>query len=529
MLAAMGVGTCCAQCRFANQNSEPTLTYRFESTAELASSALTVTLEFKGNAAGQEEIELPSHWDGQAIRTLSSGTTVSTGELPKSVEVRFPPDHEVTLSYRLANNWTGPFHSPLQFHPVVMPTYFEINGGNGLIHPKVDKDIPVTVNLDWQQIPANWTVVTSFGATSNGTGRCQTYSGKFKAIAEGLYAAGDFRLYRFHIRDGEVAVAIRGQWTFPDTEAVGKIQRALEIDRQFWNDYNFPYFLVTVQPYDTRKGSSDGSGFTNAFWIYLSQQDAISKQSPLLIHEAFHAWNIRRMGEADDKDENALNWFHEGFTAYYSDLLAYRAGILTFDEYLEKINRDLRRYPVSNNEYIRGRILALWADGEIRENTGGRKSLDNAMFDMVAERDKPLTVARVVDTINHYLPVQSQSQFDQLLHSKELPEPSLAALSSCGTNSCCAMKSWEEVPTFELGFDFSGSRAANSILDVAPDGPAYRAGLRDGQELVGYAVHNNDPDKLAKITVRTLSGTKDIGYYPRGKTIKVLQFNVGCP
>lgn len=36
-------------------------------------------------------------------------------------------------------------------------------------------------------------------------------------------------------------------------------------DREFWHDDNFPYFLVTLKPFDNDSGQGDGSAFTNAF------------------------------------------------------------------------------------------------------------------------------------------------------------------------------------------------------------------------------------------------------------------------
>jgi hypothetical protein len=91
----------------------------------------------------------------------------------------------------------------------------------------------------------------------------------------------------------------------------------------------------------------------------------------------------------------------------------------------------------------------------------------------------------------------------------------------------CARGSLDEVPTFDLGFDLAASRAAGAISGVEPGGPAFRAGLRDGQRISGrVSVHNQAPDKLVIVTIADQDGSKVIEYYPRGTSIKVTQYHL---
>jgi predicted metalloprotease with PDZ domain len=91
----------------------------------------------------------------------------------------------------------------------------------------------------------------------------------------------------------------------------------------------------------------------------------------------------------------------------------------------------------------------------------------------------------------------------------------------------CAHASMDDLPTFDLGFDFAASTNAKKVVGVRPDSPASKAGLRDGQGLLGWSVHNNEPDKAAKFTIQTDDGEKTkIEYYPKGKTITVPQYHI---
>jgi len=401
--------------------------------------------------------------------------------------------------------------SPLQFHAVLMPQYLEINGANALAHPNLEPQAPVTVNFDWQMLPAGWALATSFGTSSAPEGRCQSYSGPWRAVETALFAAGEFRIHHFQIGRQPAVLAVRGRWTFTDQEAIADIQKAVSIVRGFWHDDNFPYYLVTIKPYETGERSADGSEFTNAFWMYLSPPDSISSLLPILVHETFHDWNPRRMGYTTEGTETSLKWFSEGFTQYYGYLLSYRGGLLTLPAYIERINSYLRNYLKSTDPDVRGPVIALWLDGEIRRESQGKRSLDNVMFDMVRKgKDTELTEARILETAGRYLSVDARRELGQAIEpGAMIPAPDASALGSC------VHVSVDVVPRFDLGFDFEASRAVRRVTAVEKDGPAFKAGLRDGQELNGWSVYNNQPDKLATFRVQTVAGRQTIQYYPR--------------
>lgn len=403
-----------------------------------------------------------------------------------------------------------------------MPDYLELTGDNALVHPKFPVDAMMTVHFDWSKLPAGWVLATSFGTSSDSGERCQSYSGSLSAVQQAVFAAGVFRIHHFRIGAQPAVLAIRDQWTFSDDEAIADIQKAVGVVRDFWHDHNFPYFLVTLKQFDNDSGSGDGSAFTNAFWLYLSRKDSISDQMQVLIHETFHIWDPRRMGSpSTPEDWKAIEWFREGFVSYYGYLLALRAGFIQLPAYLESVNRDLRMFPGSHSSYVRGRIIALWLDSQIRNDSGGSSSLDTVMFDMVNESARPLTETRILETAGHYLSPTSRTELVRAIRpdsSISLPENALGP---------CARGSVDRVPTFDLGFDLGASTSGGRITAVEPNGPAFHAGLRNGQQLSGrLSVYNNEPDKPAIVTVQTSEGQKPIEYYPRGKPIAVMQYQL---
>jgi predicted metalloprotease with PDZ domain len=513
-----------AQCRFPADGAGRILTYTFDPTVTTTGTVLHVTLKFQGSPGAQEEVEIPTQWADETLhglvnlRALSVDTVIADTTSPGSKILRHP-DREVVLAYDVVKDWTGHFTHPAQFHGAILPEYIEINGANALIHPKLSAQTQVTVNFDWTKLPANWVLATSFGTGSNPDDRCQSWSGAWSTVDQALFAAGEFRIHRFRIGVRPAVLAIRGEWTFSDDQAIADIQKAVGVVRDFWHDDNFPYFLVTLKAFDSESGQGDGSAFTNAFWLYLSRRDSITDQLPTLIHETFHEWDPLRMGTLGDGPD--FEWFREGFVRYYTNVLAFRAHLIQMPAYLEKINRDLRNFPGATNSADRGPVIALWMDQRIRKDSEGKRSLDNVMHDMVSEGAKPLTQARIIETAGRYLSPTSRTELARVVE----PGSSMPAVEdSLGP---CVRGSVDQVATFNLGFDLAASTAAGSITGVEPGGPAFRAGLRNGQRMTGrHSINIDHPEKIALVTIQTDKGRQAIEYYPRGRPLKVMQYHL---
>jgi len=383
-----------AQCRFAPSTVGRSITFSFAPENIASGAVLHVTVQFQGNSEGFEQIEVPVEWAGEKLHSVSNlravteSTTIGEGSSPSEKTIRYPPNSTVILAYDLSKDWSGNLVHPFQFHPVVMPDYFEVNGDNALVVPRLPFGALVTVNFDFDSLPSDWSLASSFGTPQDRAGYCQRASGdRDEVLFHALFTAGVFRIHHFQIGRRDAVLAVRGQWTFTDEQAVEEIRKVVGLVRDFWSDDNFPYFLVTLKPYDQDRGSSDGSAFTNAFWIYMSRLDPLESQLTQLAHESFHAWNPKRMGPF--QNYKAFDWFKEGFTRYYGYRLVYLAGLMPLSSYIELLNHDLRLYPGSDDPYIRGLGIAVWLDGEIRSESNGGKSLDNVMFDMVRGADKP--------------------------------------------------------------------------------------------------------------------------------------------
>jgi predicted metalloprotease with PDZ domain len=522
-----------AQCRFADSPSHATWTYRFQPEVGTDGLVLHVTAQFPLGPSGVLSLQLPVQWAGETLhamtnlRTRSADARLEVDATGGSGVLRGEPNGSATITYDLRKDWTGPLVNPLQFHPVLMPEYFEFTGNNALVFPQLDtsakKAAVTTVQLDFDQLPSSWALATSFGAGSSSADRCPVATVSAVEIVNALFAAGDFRLHQFSIGRRPSILAIRGTWTFSDDDAIGQIQKTVGVVREFWNDDQFPYFLVTLKPYDRDSGGSDGSEFTNAFWMYVSRQDSLADRLPQLAHESFHAWNPHRMGVRPNGEP--IDWFTEGFTDYYADRLLLQAGVLSLASYIESLNLALRRFPLSSDPYVRGRIIGLWLDAAIRKESHDQQSLDDVMFEMVRTRDQPLTQGRIFKTIARYISPDTRVALEAAVTN----HAALAAPDRLPSITGCARPSFVELPTFDLGFDFAASRAAGRVIGVRPDGPAYAAGLRDGQILTGrISVSNNDPQRVALFGIRDDAGERELQFFPKGQLVKAWQYQIAA-
>ena len=541
--------TCRAQCSFARSSSSVAVTYAFEPIVTDGKLIIHVRVKLQGGRKGTADLELPSDWAGEAhlesevtnLKALSTDTVILDTARPNIKKLRFPPNQVAVVSYDLVKEWSGPFEYPKQFRPVLDPEFFEFNTQNALVHPKLGLTDVVSVHFDWTGLPPGWSLATSFGTED----RCQSFTGLWHKVNDALFAAGDFRLQRITVAGQLLVLAIRGQWPFTDDEALDRIQKIVAAERNFWHDNGFPYYLVTLKPFDAQNGSADGSAFTNAFWLYLLQnQDFSYDVQSLLAHESFHTWNPYKMGPIPEPEES-IHWFTEGFTVYYSELLLVRAGLLSVPEYVDRLNGRIFDYAsspaknLSNQEivaryrtdnsanqlpYVRGAITALWLDAEIRKQSKHRFSLDTVMHRLVLDSSKDpgrlLTTQRVLRTAAKYLNGEAAQTLGRYVEKGEtIPVPDFPL-------SSCVRITVDQTPEFDLGFDRKILLAKRQVSGLNPESEAFKAGLREGQQVLGMSIHWNDVSKPVRLRVRSGDGQQIIEYLPRGKTIPVSQYHL---
>jgi predicted metalloprotease with PDZ domain len=259
----------------------------------------------------------------------------------------------------------------------------------------------------------------------------KSVSGMPPGLAEHTYVASDYdtlvdspivagspSVYEFSVRGKPhylVNLRERGVWNGP--QAARDLAETAETIAEFWGDAPFDrfYFLNVIG------SASNGLEHRNSTLMNIPLDATQSREGylqwlSLASHEYFHTWNVKRLhpvelGPFDYENEVYTKslWFVEGITDYYADLFLVRAGVVTREEYLDALSKQIRslqttpgrlEQPVESasydawikyyradentpntaiSYYVKGAVIGLLLDAQIRRMTDGAKSLDDVM------------------------------------------------------------------------------------------------------------------------------------------------------
>jgi predicted metalloprotease with PDZ domain len=290
----------------------------------------------------------------------------------------------------------------------------------------------------------------------------------------------------------------------------------------------------------------------------------------LLAHEMIHSWNgkFRRpagLATADYQQPmiGDMLWVYEGLTSYWAEILATRAGLETSVQMKDRMavyqaemdhrtGRDWRNLQdVSKSAqilysagqpwtilrratdfYREGPLLWLQVDSILREKSKGARSLDTFAADFFGPPDgvmtvKPYTYRDLVDALNQTVPYDWNSLLQgNLLATRPTPvSPGLEAAGWTVTYTDEPNQAAVDTESVSQQADFSSSIGLiidqdGTIVDVASDSAAGRAGLAPGSKLMGvnHRVYSADLLRQSFVSAETTSQPIELltltdGYY----------------
>jgi hypothetical protein len=87
----------------------------------------------------------------------------------------------------------------------------------------------------------------------------------------------------------------------------------------------------------------------------------------------------------------------------------------------------------------------------------------------------------------------------------------------------CAERTSGTRAVVDPGFDAQTSMQNKRVSGVVADGPAWRAGIRDGQELFRWSIYNDDPSKDALLGV-VVDGEKKMIRFSPAKQVEISEY-----
>lgn len=199
--------------------------------------------------------------------------------------------------------------------------------------------------------------------------------------------------------------------------AVSDVEQLADGIVDFWGEIPYPeyWFLNVLAEVSGGLEHRDSTLMMTSRWNTARRAERL-RWLGLVSHEFFHTWNVKRLQPAElarpDYERELYTpslWIAEGVTSYYDDLLLARSGLMTEDEYLERMSsniadvqhrpgrrvqplsaasfdawikhyrRDENSVNSSVSYYTKGAVVAWLLDARIRRATQDRRSLDDLM------------------------------------------------------------------------------------------------------------------------------------------------------
>ena len=407
-----------------------------------------------------------------------------------------------------------------------------IGAGVGFLAAPAMKDAKYHVLLHWDlsDVPAG-----SRGAWSLGDGDVDTVV-TAEDLAFSFYAAGPLQRYP-EGQGGKSALYWLSKPPF-DPAALGKgIDKLYAYMAHFFGAADPSYrVFIRQNPYSGQGGTALIQSFM--FGYNADEKPTLDDLQSILSHEMTHNWPKM------DGDGGEIAWYNEGVAEYYSNLLSYRAGVISTDRYLSEINKKALAYytnpyvsytngdaarqywadPVAQTvPYGRGLMFLIQTDAAIRAASHGQRSLDNVVLELYARktRGEPYGAAQWLDLLSHEIgAAAARRDYDAMLGGKVL-------IASSRRFAPCFRTTRKTVHVFQLGFARASLNDDRVVRDLQPGSAADRAGVRNGDVIVSASdIVKVRKDENLPMTMVLRRDGRDIPvtYTPRGPALTAYQW-----
>ncbi len=391
---------------------------------------LSVRVLLRGEADGDTEFALPNQFGAasqlsdciQNLTCPTQGCTLLVNRVLHSAVVQHPPSADIELRYEVVQDFEGSdVTKDNAFRPMVQPTFFHILG-SGLFAAPLFGDNSCELTLEWKGFPQNWLIHNSFGSQE----LKQRFQYAKTRLLEAVYVGGDFRVLRAEVQNHPVFLAIRGSdWAFSDRELLDLLQKTVEAQRNFWEDWDIPYYTVTLMPLAQLRpvmlsgGQMQttveylGTGLRNSFAAFATPAPNIKVGDLLHLfhHELMHDWIGGKIRSGGGLNNMQFGWFSEGFTEYFAMKNMLAGGFISTEKYVKTLNEGFFKNlytsqvgELPNSEivlhffkdtamealpYKRGFVFAFYLDNAIEQASGGQHGLRDFMLDLLTYYSAP--------------------------------------------------------------------------------------------------------------------------------------------
>ncbi len=260
-----------------------------------------------------------------------------------------------------------------------------LNFINCCIYTKSSLDVPCTISFD---LPDDYQIACGLKKRQNHVYEAPNY---YQLVDSPLFASATLRKISYKVEKYEFNIWVQGELPKTDSELIHDFKRFTELQIRVMG--GFPcavyHFLLQCLPYKHYHGVEhwNSTVITIGPSNELEQRTGYKNLLGVSSHELFHTWNVIRLRPKEMTPYNfqaenyhSTGFVTEGLTTYYGDLFLARSGVFTFDEYLDELNKLLKRH--YENEGRNGHSVAessfdLWLDGYEKGIPGRKVSIYN--------------------------------------------------------------------------------------------------------------------------------------------------------
>ena len=420
------------------------------------------------------------------------------------------------------------------------------------------RQIPIQASVI---VPPGWKIATALRPAATSANRVDYPITSYEILMDSpLIAGAHYRRIELSpdvaidvIADNEQELAAK-----PEQIAVHKrlVEQAVKLfGAQHYDHYDF---LLTISDnlggngLEHHRSSEDGVKRG-----YFTDWDNVLRDRNLLPHEYTHSWNgkFRRGANLWTPDyrtpmQDELLWVYEGQTQFWGYVLGARSGMLSKQDTLDAIAATAATYSTGTpgrawrplidttndpiiasrapqpwrswqrreDYYTEGQLIWLDVDRIIRQQSGGRRSIDDFARAFFGVRDRDYgeltyTFEDVVSTLNKVQPYDWQTYLRQKVYAIAA-QPPLEGITEGGYRLVFAaeptkwFKSGEKTAknndlTYSGGFVVGNDGKVSSVLW---DAAAFNAGITVGSEIVAVNGRKFDGDAL-KQAIKDAAGS----------------------